>query len=148
MKFITINNNDDIESFMIEFNRFHDSCIKEIKYVSSSNVDAKRAMRPFDDDNYLIIVFQSQIAKNGVIELRFDKLGRLNLKPREEGYDSIIFEASLIKHNDLYYWSEWANFDPDENNDSIGTWVSAKKISWRALDEKFMGEGDIFAELS
>ena len=148
MKYEIIKDNNDIKHFMSKFNYFHDSCIKEMKYVSGSYVDEERAMYPFDDNNYLIIVFQSQIAEKAIIELRFDKIGRLNLKPREEGYDSIIFEASLIKHGNLYYWSEWENFDPDVDNDSIGIWVSAKSVSWRHLDKSLMGDREIFTELN
>lgn len=130
MDYKIIKNKADIDELMSEFDSFHDSCIKEISYESGSYVDKDRAMYPFDDKRGLTIVFQSQGAAFRTVELKFEGLIRLNLLPRKENYDSIIFEASLIEQNGVYYWSEWGNFNLNEENDSFGTWLAAKKVSW------------------
>lgn len=48
---------------MQEFVGFHDSCIKEIKYVSGCYVDRERSMQPINSIRKVEVVFQSQIAK-------------------------------------------------------------------------------------
>lgn len=145
MNYKYIENDDDIKELMNHFNFFHDSCIKEIKYESGSYVDRHGAMYPFADKKCAAIFFQSQSAVYRVIELRFEGLIHLNLLPRKENYDNIIFEASLIKREGVYYWSEWRGFSPDDDNDTFGTWLSAEKVSWKSLPDTFLGSDEFYA---
>ena len=135
MTFREINTTYDMNTLMNDFGRFHDSCIKEIVYISGGFVNEKGAMNPFDSLKSVIIVFQSQDAKYQNIEIKFDGVVQMNLVPKPDDYDNIIYEASLIRENELYYWAEWGDFRITDSNNYTGTWISAKKISWRALEQ-------------
>lgn len=137
MDYFEIKKDVDIEKLMKEFNYFHDSCIKEIKYCSGGYVDEKGAMYPFNSERCINVIFQSQNANIRVIEVKFDKIGKLNLVPRDEDYDCIIYGASIKKINDLFYWSEWENFKLEDIKGEDGTWISALKMSWRPLENAF-----------
>ena len=134
MNYFEIKKDDDIEKLMREFNYFHDSCIKEIKYCSGGYVDDKGAMYPFNSERSVNVIFQSQNANTRVIEMKFEKIKKLNLVPRDEEYDCIIYDASIKKVNDLFYWSESGDFKLEDVGEEDGTWISAENISWRPLE--------------
>lgn len=102
MNFFEINTNSDIELLMNEFGWFHDSCIKEMVYISGGYVEENGAMYPFDSVKCVIIVFQSQDAKYRTIEVKFEGVEQMNLVPKQDDYDNIIYEASLIKTMDSF----------------------------------------------
>ena len=143
MEYFEINDERDIENLMKEFNHFHDSCIKEIKYYSGGYVDEKGAMYPFNSERCVNIIFQSQGANTRVIEMKFEKIKKLNLSPRNEEYDCVIYGATLVKINDLFYWSEWENLKIEDLKNEEGTWISAEKLSWRRL-ENATGNKEIY----
>ena len=53
-------NNNDIEKFMKRICYFHDSCIKELKYLSGAFVDEDLAMYPVNDRRILKVAIQRQ----------------------------------------------------------------------------------------
>lgn len=133
MDYIEIRQDTDIEKLMEEFGWFHDSCIKELKYYSGGYVDENGAMYPFNSIRCVKIIFQSQNARTKAIEMKFEKIQKLNLVPRNEDYDCVIYGASLKKIGNLIYWSEWDNFKLEDLEKEKGTWISAQKVSWRLL---------------
>lgn len=137
MNYTAINNDEDIKILMKEFNWFHDSCIKELVYYSGGYVGEDGSMYPFNSERCVKIIFQSQNANTRVIEMRFEKIKNLNLCPREGSYTCIIYEASLKKIDDLYYWSEWEDFQLEDLQTECGTWISASRVSWRPLENAF-----------
>lgn len=143
MEYIEIKYDSDIEKLMEEFGWFHDSCIKELKYYSGGYVDEDGDMYPFNSKRCVKIIFQSQNAHIRVIEMKFEKIQKLNLRPRYEEYDCIIYNASLKKINNLFYWSEWENFKEEDLKKEDGTWISAQKVSWRPLNNTF-GDKEIY----
>lgn len=132
MEFQIIENDRDIEILMRKFFFFHDSCIKEIMYRSGGYVAEDGAMFPFNSDRSLSIIFQNQ--NKQAIEMKFEKIDTLYLKPKNEDYDCVIYSASIKKINNLYYWSEWDNFSIKDIDNSPGTWISAENIKWRFLE--------------
>ncbi len=143
MDFCEINTDYDVEQLMNDFGSFHDSCIKELVYISGGYVEENGAMNPFDSVKCVIIVFQSQEAKYRTIEVKFEGVVQMNLVPKPDDYDNIIYEASLIKNNELFYWAGWGNFQVKDPNNSLGTWISSSKVSWRPIDFK-MGNHPIY----
>lgn len=95
--YIEIKNNEDTEELMKEFNWFHDSCIKELVYYSGGYVGEDGSMYPFNSSRCVKIIFQSQSANTRVIEVKFEKIQKLNLLPRDEDYDCVILGATLKK---------------------------------------------------
>jgi hypothetical protein len=137
MDYIEIKDEMDIEKLMQEFNWFHDSCIKELDYYSGGYVDEDGSMYSFNSSRCVKMIFQSQNAKARVIELKFDGIKKLNLFPRDEDYDCIIYGASLKRIDNMFYWSEWENFKIEDLTKEDGTWISSRQISWRVLENAF-----------
>ena len=137
MDYIELKNNKDIEKLMQKFNWFHDSCIKELQYYSGGYVGEDGSMYPFNSARCVKIIFQSQDTIAGVIELKFDGIKKLNLIRRNEEYDCIIYSASLEKIGNIFYWSEWGDFEIEDLTKEEGTWVSAEKVSWRTLKNAY-----------
>jgi hypothetical protein len=135
--YIELKNNKDIEKLMQKFNWFHDSCIKELQYYSGGYVGEDGSMYPFNSARCVKVIFQSQDTNAGVIELKFDGIKKLNLIPRNEEYDCIIYSASLEKIGNIFYWSEWGDFEIEDLTKEEGTWVSAEKVSWRTLKNAY-----------
>jgi hypothetical protein len=133
-KFNVIDNQMAINDLMTKFNGFHDSCIKEIKYISGAFVDQNGAINPFDSIRTITAIFQSQGAIVKAIEMKFEKVVRLNLCPKGEMEDAVIYGASIVCHNGLLYWSSLCDIKLSELENNDYTWISSEKISWRALD--------------
>lgn len=89
------------------------------------------------------MVFQSQNTAISTIEMKFDKIKKLNLIPRNEEYDCIIYGASLKKIDGMFYWSEWSGFKIEDITREHGTWISAQEVSWRPL-RNALGEERIY----
>lgn len=137
MNYIEIKLDSDIEKLMEEFGWFHNNCIKELQYYSGGYVDEDGGMYPLNSVRNVKIIFQSQNAHTRVIEMKFEKIQKLNLVPRDEDYDCIIYEASLKKIHNLFFWSEWENLKIEDLQKENGTWISAQKVSWRPLKDAF-----------
>lgn len=82
MSYKMLTTQEDIKDFMNNFNYFHDSCIKEIKYISGGFVGEEKAMFPLNSKRIVSIIFQSQNAKYSVIEMQFSFITKLNLEPK------------------------------------------------------------------
>jgi len=143
MKFNVINTQEDIDYLMKKFFYFHDSCIKELKYYSGGYVAENRGMFPFNSKRNVSMIFQSQKGEYSAIEVQFESVKRMNLEPRPENHDCIIYESSLIKINELFYWSEWGDFTINDIDTINRTWISSQKVKWRALDGA-MGESELY----
>ena len=126
-----IKTKDDIQSFMDVFGHFHDSCIKEINYVSGAFVDEDLSMSPVNDKRELEVIFQRQVYNPTTIEMCFCGLVKLNLEPVGINYTCEIHGAILVQKDGCFYW-----FDsdiPDMENYN-GTWICAKGLRWRIID--------------
>ena len=144
MNWKVIKDENDIKYLMDFFDEFHDSCIKEIKYISGAYVGDNRGMCPFNEIADLSIIFQTQFKGVPTIEIVFKKIDKFNLRPENaENYTCELFGASLEKIGDFYFWAnEPGGFDPEDYSDEV-TWVSAKEVQWRTLDNA-LGEEEIY----
>lgn len=105
-KYLSIKNNKDIEKLMEKYNYFHDSCINEISYESGAYVNKDLSMNSINDKRILKVVFQRQENPRN-LEIKFNKLVKLNLTPESEDCDSIIFGATMeIKDGNIYWINE------------------------------------------
>ena len=71
--------NDEILKFMERVCYFHDSCIKEISYISGAYVDENLSMYPLNNRRVLRVVIQRQYEKDSMIEMEFQGLKHLKL---------------------------------------------------------------------
>ncbi len=143
MNWNVIETQEDIDKLMREYGHFHDGCIKELKYISGGYVDKDLSMNPFNSKRVLNIIFQRQYKNPTVIEMIFEGIQKMNLEPSNGDYDCIIYEASLKKINDIYYWADWDNFEVDDINEIKRTWIAASKIKWRVADN-YIGETEVY----
>lgn len=138
MTYNIIKDESDIKRLMEVYGYFHDSCIKEIKYMSGAYVSEELAMNPFNDQRRLSIIFQRQDVPNSVLELVFLGVNKLNLEPKDTSYDCIIYGAMLKKIDDLFYWNESDCLEdelPEEMLKDDRTWVLAEQVMWRVLPD-------------
>ena len=88
-----INTQVDVDSLMKSAYGFHDSCLEKLEYTSGAYVLEDKSMRPTDDIRSLKMMIGSQWCDP--IELVFEGLIGLNLRPAGDNYDSIIFSSTL-----------------------------------------------------
>ena len=127
-----INNQNELNDFMKKIKSFYDSCIKEIKYISGAYVNENLSMSPINSKNSLHVVIQCQFTCYPTIELNFDKLHFINLKPVNDMYTCEIFEAHMKYEKGLFYW--YSSYPDKHYKDFDGTIICSEKFKWRTLD--------------
>lgn len=138
-----IDSESDIIDFMRIVNDLSDSCIKEIKYVSGGYVSENLGMHAVNTKRNLYIYIQSQYSKISAIELLFEGVKKFYMLPRDEQHDCVIYDSSIIKHQNLFYWADYGDLDIN-NVDKFGTFVEAEQMYWRSIDFG-LGETDVYA---
>ena len=141
MQWNEINTEQELNDFLYMYGGFHDSCLKELRYVSGAFVDERLAMHPVNDQRKLYVIFQQQSEDSAVIELEFSGLTELHLMPNER-YTCEILDASMFFENGKIYWGDSDWFE-EKREMYDGTWLCAEKVRWRILNE-YIGENEIY----
>jgi len=126
-----IKDNSEIDNLLKLYGFFHDSCLRDIYITTREFVDEKLAMH-FDNKLTATLLFQRQFGPNSVLELRFDNIEQFNFRPFDETENAVIYDASLMMVNGLFYWADFADWKIGDN-DSI--WISGQKLFWRLRPE-------------
>lgn len=132
----------DISNFMRDMNCFSDSCIKEIKYVSGGYVNKDLSMYALNSKRNLYICIQRQYNTFSTIELIFQGVYKFSMTPRNEHKDCVIYDSSLIKKQNLYYWADYEDLDIN-NIDDYGTLVIAEQMYWRNINTS-LGNKEVY----
>ncbi len=122
-----IKNKPDIDKLMDLFGYFHDSCLRDIYISTREFVDQKLTMH-FDNKLTASLLFQRQFGAMTVLELKFEDIEQFNFRPFSENENAVIYDATLIATNGLFYWADFAGWNIGDN-DSI--WINGKKLFWR-----------------
>ncbi|PFR29471.1 hypothetical protein COK19_06325 [Bacillus cereus] len=138
MSWNTIKTKEDIDKLLPLFGGFHDSCLKELYLWTDSCVDENFAMGMSSGTNVRIL-FQRQYDNPSAIELLFEGATKFHLTPPPENHDSIIYDASLIFQNNLFYWADDSSWKPDQVTEYEVSWISAKSVKWRDVSS-WMGD--------
>lgn len=138
-----IMNEKDLTNFMDSLYRFHDSCIKELKYISGSYVREDLGMHPINDQRVLKLIIQRQFKNPATIEMEFIGLKRLCMSPADENFTCEIFGATMILKDDCIYWCDWENLSEDDLDDYNGTLICASRVRWRPADE-YIGPKEVY----
>lgn len=138
-----INNNEDLNSFLNKHHSFHDSCIKELKYISGSYVNEDLSMYPINDKRILRIVIQRQFKDPTVIELEFIGLKFLKMFPNDENYTSEILDVTMIWKDDCIFWCDSGGLSEVDLESYKGTTICASKVRWRDADE-YIGQDEVY----
>ena len=141
-----IANENDLKNFMDAMYGFHDSCIKEIKYISGAYVNEKLSMSPVNSQRILSVIIQRQFENPSVVEMQFVWLKYLKLFPNDENYTCEILDATMIFKEDCIYWCDCGGLSVKDVESYTGTTICASKVRWRAVDE-YIGPNEIYVTI-
>ncbi|RXZ81968.1 hypothetical protein EBB07_13145 [Paenibacillaceae bacterium] len=128
-----LKNQEDLDKFMQSFGWFHDSCIKEMYLWTDHYVDEDLSMSlSVNRDHRVRLLIQRQDIAPSTIELLFEEITHIYLSPSPENHDSLIYEATFLFRNGLFYWADDRNWDPEgKHRFAEVNWISSKKVKWR-----------------
>ncbi len=138
-----ISNDEEIAYFMDKVHFFHDSCIKELKYISGAYVNDDLSMHPINDARLLRVIIQRQDKDNSMIEMEFEGLKFLHLFPTDDMYTCEILDSAMFFRNGYIYWCDRADFMEIDSEDFEGTMICASKLRWRII-ENGMGSAEYY----
>lgn len=141
-----IKNEQDIADFMQKIYDFHDSCIKEMKYLSGAYVNEVLGMHPLNDRRVLRVIVQRQFDDIPMIELEFEGLKYLRLFPTDEEYTCEILDSTLLLKDGCIYWCDECISEADLDSYG-GTVICASKLRWRAV-ENCMGQAEFYRSIT
>ncbi|MBE6756799.1 MAG: hypothetical protein E7555_10135 [Ruminococcaceae bacterium] len=131
-----ISNEKELQDFMNEMWSFHDSCIKEMKYVSGAYVDGDLSMQAVNTKRCLSVIIQRQAKENTTIEMVFEKLKFLKLFPCDEKYTCEIFGATMFFKDGYVYWCDDDDVTDADIDTFEGTIICASALSWRSVENR------------
>jgi hypothetical protein len=141
-----ITTQEEIDGFMKVVWGFHDTCLKEMKYVSGAYLSKEHhGMYPVNNKRILNVIFQGNFKNLSVsaIEVEFIGLRYLSLRPDDEYYTCEILGATMAKKENYIYWCDLDGL-PDDNYDRYEcTVICSERFRWRRADE-FLGEDEEF----
>lgn len=136
----------DIADLMELVYDFHDSCIKEVKYVSGAYVNHDLDMHPVNDLRILKMIIQRQFNNPSVIEFEFSGLKYFHLMPYDERYTCEIQDVTMLWKDDCVFWCDCGGLTEGELERFSGTVVCAEKARWRAVNE-YLGEKEVYKSI-
>ena len=134
-----IHTENELRSFMEIMYDFHDSCVKELRYVSGAYVEENLGMYPVNDRRVLRVIIQRQFEDIPMLELEFGGIKYLHLVPVEEKYTCEIRGSSFFYRDGFFFWYD-EDYLPDmaaeniELNGLTGTAVCASSFRWRKIE--------------
>jgi hypothetical protein len=117
----------DIDFILEQTCWFHDSVLRELNYVSGSYVDDKKHMFCTDSIRQVTMRFDSQQCRP--IEMVFEGVSALNLRPHSDNYSSNLYGASLFLQNASIFFCEEQMDRIDKSYE--GTWIESYSLRWR-----------------
>ena len=140
-----LNSQQQIDEFMENMDYFHDGCIKELRFVSGAYVNVDLSMMPVNTCRTVYLVIQRQYEDPSAVEIRFEGVEWLSLKPANEKYTCEIFGAHMCIEGDMIVWFDSDNFKESytELYKEDVTLVKAHKVYWREADE-LLGEEPVY----
>lgn len=136
---------DDITFLMETVRYFHDSCLKELKYVSGAYVNNDLSMHPINDTRELKMIIQRQDDNPSAIELVFSGLNYCKLFPSNEQFTCEILDTTLLWKDGNILWADCGGLSLEEIEKYDGTVISAAGLRWRAVSE-WIGRGEVYGE--
>lgn len=118
----------DIDDLMNQTCGFHDTVIKSIQYISGGYVDEHKCMHLINESK-VSMTLDSQITSN--IELVFEGVIKLNVRPPGDNYSSEIYGASVFVDECIVYFFDDILNKIDTNYNF--TWISAYSTKWKFL---------------
>lgn len=109
----------DADDFMKLFAGFHDSYLTKLFYTEEAGYT--NATVTFDNSGWY-----------GIVELCFEGIQTLHMRPAIENYDNFIYDATLLIQDDSVFWADSANVQfKDATYD--GSYIAALNLKWRKI---------------
>jgi len=123
-----VESNEDIRNLMESFGGFHDSVLRMLNYISGSG-KSEYGMNVTDNIRQVSMIFDSDCSDS--IEIVFEGVLMLNLRPAKDNYCSDLFSATIIlKDKTILFYDDEVN---SEQKNYEGTCVKALGMRWRFL---------------
>ena len=136
-------NNETLKEFNEKLSYFHDSCIKEIYYLSGAYVDENLEMYPINDCRILRVIIQCQNENEPMIEMEFQDLKYLKLFPIDPHYTCEILDSTILLKEDCIIWCDCENEKNVESENDARIFICAAKLRWRSISG-YMGNKKFF----
>ncbi len=114
------------------FGNFHDACLKELCFSTGGFVSENYAMHVISNP-VARLLFQRQKRDPAVIELEFDGILQINIKPVGEDQGVDIISTHLYLEEGIFFWNE-KDYEYHEKGKNECTWIAARAVRWRAKD--------------
>ena len=137
-------NEQSIAEFNELTNNLHDSCIKELRYISGAYVASDLSMHPINDQRLLRVIIQCQSKELPMIELEFEGLQYLKLSPIDTDYTCEISDATLLLNAKNVFWCDKGGLTEMDLEQYTGTIICAKKLKWRPISKACLGNTVIY----
>ena len=126
-----IETKEDIQQLLDKTWFFHDSCIKELHYVSGAYVTQDLGMYPVNNRRTVMLVLQRQFEDMPVLELEFSGLKYMRLCPADAKHTCEILGATMTQKDGFIYWCDWDGIPDAELDTYPGTIICAAECRWR-----------------
>ena len=130
-----VDNQEKLNQFMRSVNEFHDSCLKELKYLSGAYVGSDLSMQAINQKRKLSVIIQCQNEKTPIFEMEFEHLIYLKLNPVSDEYSCALFDASMFFYADRIYWCDSGDISINEVSKYEGTIICATSFRWRIIND-------------
>lgn len=134
MQWNEVNNEESLRFFMKRMGGFHDSCIKEMRYISGAFVNKDLSMFPVNSMRTLNMIVQRQVKNPTVVELEFYGVSYLRLYPNDEETTCEILDATMIWNGEQVFWADCGGLSLESIGQYEGTVICASGCRWRAVD--------------
>ena len=112
---------------------FHDSCIKEMKYVGGAYVDDNLSMYPLNTKQKLNVIIQTQWEGLRSIEPEISGLEYLKLCPASEEFTCEILDFTLLLNGGSVLWFDRGGMTAADLSTFEGTAIKAAGLRWRIV---------------
>lgn len=113
-----IKTQEDANKFMELFVDFHDSTLEKLVYDEEHGYTRVTAI--FHNSGWY-----------GIVELCFEGLLELNIRPAKENYDRYIYEGTMLVENETIFWAD--GYMETENLTYDGSYIKAMNLKWRKV---------------
>lgn len=125
-----IEDENDVQNLMEIFHGFHDSVLRNLNYVSGSG-KGEKGIIVSDSIRQVAMIFDSLWSES--IEIVFEGVLLLNLRPAQDKYSSEWFSATILfKDRAIQFYDD--NVDSEQQNYE-GTWINALGMRWSFISE-------------
>ena len=113
-----IQTQEDANKFMKLFMGFHDSTLDKLVYDEEHGYT--KVIVAFDNKGWY-----------GIVELCFEGILELNIRPAKENYDRYIYEATMLVENETVFWAD--GYMENEDLAYNGSYIKAMNLKWRKI---------------